>query len=311
MDNLTIQKKYIFIGGTGRCGTNITKDILTKSEVVGSLPFEHRFIIDPNGIIDFYNSFNYSWSPYMSDKKLKNLIIFLKNLSQKNFKKTSYIDWELSKWFPNFDLRNDELFNNLIQFKYTANWPGSSVDDNIFYFTKPFAKEKLKSILSDYIINNFNDYLDYNKKSCFVEDNTWNILYANELFELVPNSKLLHLVRDPRDVISSFMHQDWCPHDFGMALEFYKSIIERWFKLQQNLPDNFYRIIKFEDLVNNKIETIKKICLFSEIEFDKKMLEIQLKKANIGRWKEHFNSKQKNILNKELNSVIHKLNYSI
>ena len=58
MDN-----KVIFIGGSGRSGTNILRKILSNHSKVASLPFEHRFIIDPNGIIDFYNSFTLNWSP--------------------------------------------------------------------------------------------------------------------------------------------------------------------------------------------------------------------------------------------------------
>ena len=52
MDN-----KVIFIGGSGRSGTNILRKLLSKHSQVASLPFEHRFIIDPDGIIDFF----YNW----------------------------------------------------------------------------------------------------------------------------------------------------------------------------------------------------------------------------------------------------------
>ena len=59
----------ILVGGTGRCGTSILKEILATHPNAASLPFEYRFIIDPDGIIDFYASYTATWSPYIADRK--------------------------------------------------------------------------------------------------------------------------------------------------------------------------------------------------------------------------------------------------
>ena len=74
--NVMSNSNYIMISGTGRSGTNIIKDILNLNSSVYALPFEHRITIDPDGIIDFYLSSLNIWSPYMYDKKLKNLKSF-------------------------------------------------------------------------------------------------------------------------------------------------------------------------------------------------------------------------------------------
>ena len=44
MDN-EVNNNLIFIGGSGRSGTNILRNLLSKHSQVGSLPFEYRFII--------------------------------------------------------------------------------------------------------------------------------------------------------------------------------------------------------------------------------------------------------------------------
>ena len=121
MDN-----NVIFIGGSGRSGTNILRKLLSNHSQVASLPFEYRFIIDPDGIVDFYNSFTSNWSPYYSDVKIKRLNIFLINLAEKNNTKSNYIDWELSKYFPHYIENVQKLISNLKSFEYDGLWPGSN-----------------------------------------------------------------------------------------------------------------------------------------------------------------------------------------
>ena len=69
------------IGGTGRCGTSILRRILATHSEVAALPIEHKITVDPEGIIDFYNSYSSNWSPYLADQKLKRLESFLYTLS--------------------------------------------------------------------------------------------------------------------------------------------------------------------------------------------------------------------------------------
>ena len=78
MDN---KVEFVLICGTGRCGTNIVKEVFSVHSSVITLPFEQRFINDPDGIIDFYNSFSASWSPYIADRKIKRLEALLRRMS--------------------------------------------------------------------------------------------------------------------------------------------------------------------------------------------------------------------------------------
>ena len=143
--------KFIFIGGVGRTGKSITKKILSKSDEVISFNFEHRFIIDPDGIIDFLIS-SKAWSPYILDKKinrldkllqklgkpqfLKNLIgriIRSNNFIKSKFNANSYHNWNLETHFPNYKLHVTKLIENLEEFRFKGNWVGANdftYDDN-------------------------------------------------------------------------------------------------------------------------------------------------------------------------------------
>ena len=113
--------KTCFIGGTGRCGTSILRTILSRHSSVATIPIEHRLMVDPDGIFDFYRSYTTGWSPYYADAKLTRLKNFLEELSStssvhKIFRylfrafriaglsitPKKYLDVELSHFIPNY-----------------------------------------------------------------------------------------------------------------------------------------------------------------------------------------------------------------
>ena len=123
--------RTILIGGTGRCGTNLLKNIFTNHSNTVTLPFEQRFFIDPDGIIDTYSSLKNIWSPFIADKKIKRLEKLLNEVSRdKNIHKfigkilscfdksgkfitrKKYIGWELNKYFPNFQIHNETIIGS-------------------------------------------------------------------------------------------------------------------------------------------------------------------------------------------------------
>lgn len=305
MDN-EIKNKYIFIGGSGRSGTNIVKEILSKNSNVSSLNFEHRFTIDPDGIIDFYNSFSLTWSPYMTDIKLKRLKSFLINLAKNRKSKKSYQGWELDNHIPKYSKNVQMLVDELKNFQYKCSWPGRIVDSSNYqlWFSKPYSKSELAKILGSFITTNFDSIIKKNKKKIFVEDNTWNVLFAKEISELVPKSKMLHIIRDPRDVIASFVKQRWCPTDLQQAIFFYKSIFKRWFEIEKTLPDNYFSYVKLENLVSDRERYVNEICIFVDLPFENSMLKIDLSHSNQGRWEKDFSNKEKKIIGIELAEIL-------
>lgn len=306
-----LNHKYLFIGGTGRSGTNITRKIFSLHPQVASIPFEYRFIIDPDGVVDFYQSITNAWSPYMADVKIKRLYSYLMNLAVKGSDKKNYKDWELAQWFPSYEETIEVLISELKAFDYKGFWPGAVGEKSSYEISFSEYKDKrvLSEILGKFLRKNIDDYIRLNKKSIFVEDNTWNILFAKELSEMMPESRMLHLVRDPRDVIASFMEQRWCPDDFEGALKMYKSIINRWFMIEESLPIDYCKIVKLEDLVKKPELILRDICDFSGIPFHHKILEVELNKSNQYRWKKAFTSKEESIMKREMKDIFNKLNY--
>ena len=79
------------------------REALSLHPTIASHPFAYKFIVDPDGLVDFYNTAVHSWSPYIVDNKLHRLEFFLKSLASKHHGKTTYVDWELNKHLPDYE----------------------------------------------------------------------------------------------------------------------------------------------------------------------------------------------------------------
>ncbi len=324
------QVKIIFLGGTGRSGTNITKNIFSQHSKVATLPFEYRFIIDPDGIVDFYRGYTAAWSPYLADRRLKRLETFLCSLAHeplfhringrlirylnrdgKMLSPYRYHGWKLDNILPDFKKHIQQLMTELQEFSFSACWAGTesySFRPQI-YHAGPKTKEELVSVLGNFIQRVINSFLDKQGKKYFAEDNTWNILLARELIDLVPQAKILHIYRDPRDVVASFIHQRWSPSETKQAALWYKSIIMHWFTVRDNLPSDSYYEFSLESLVNSTEHTLKEICHFTNLPYTTALFETDLSNSHSGRWRQDFTEDEQQMVQDILGDIIETLGY--
>jgi len=305
----------IFITGTGRSGTNILKKILKQHSDIATLPFEYRFTVDPRGVFDFYNTFPAYWSPYWADAKIKDLESFLFSLANKSEAKSSldpnvtpapYDGWQLNKWIDGYENMVRDFISTLIEFKYPARWPGTprGISNNQMYFCTKRTKESLTPQIQKFLTSCFDSICQGQGKSYLVEDNTHNLLFAASIEKTVPNGKLIHMMRDPRDVIASLATQRWAPNQLDQCINWYNEVLETWHAQRASVKSNFYIEVKFEDLINDPSDVLQRISGFAQFDFQDSMLNVDLSKHNMGRYKDQFNESEIEILNRGLSKWI-------
>jgi hypothetical protein len=105
------------------------------------------------------------------------------------------------------------------------------------------------------------------KTKYWVEKTPYNEEYIQNVFKYWPDSKCLHIVRDPRDNYASYKRKqaDWQPEHF--AYSWWKSV-RHGLKNFQRFGSSRYLIIRYEDLVENPEEKIKEIIAFLGIDDD-------------------------------------------
>jgi len=154
-----------------------------------------------------------------------------------------------------------------------------------------------------------------------------NTLYLNWIGDVFPQSKFIHIIRDGRDVVSSYL-----------KMGRYNTILEaanRWtnsIELGQafglNIKDN-YMEIRYEDLVANPDKSIKKVCAFLDINYNSDMLDHTSQVAklgdtdkshhanlskpisseSIGKWKHNLSESDQKSITQLLQNSLHRLGY--
>ena len=91
----------------------------------------------------------------------------------------------------------------------------------------------------------------------------------------LPRSKILTLIRDPRDICISY--KEFMKTDFNTALKATKSILD-YEKTYKTYDKNYLKFFRYENIENNTIQTILEIANFIGYEIDLKIAhEIRLK----------------------------------
>ena len=120
----------------------------------------------------------------------------------------------------------------------------------------------------------------WGEKTLFAEREAPSVLAA------LPRVKVIHLIRDPRDVYASYLHAPWRTglrgwpalkvrvhghlawtlRNWRISARFARTHAER-------CPDR-YRAVRYEDLVRDPAGTLRDLCAFAGVPYDARMLAL-------------------------------------
>ncbi|NJN27498.1 MAG: sulfotransferase [Cyclobacteriaceae bacterium] len=119
-----------------------------------------------------------------------------------------------------------------------------------------------------------------------------NILYIDDILQLIPNAKILAMVRDPRDVVLSQKYK-WKRRFLGAKniplseslrswINYHPITISRLWRENFRILDTHEKhpsvlVIKFESLIYQPEIELHKICDFIGVEFSEKMMNVAFK----------------------------------
>jgi len=177
-------------------------------------------------------------------------------------------------------------------------------------------------------------YRQYIKKH-FPSSKLWgdktplNTLYLSWINKLFPNAKYIHLIRDGRAVVNSYVKQG-IYDNHGEACARWNTSIEKARKFKDKYGRDKVFEVRYEDLVVNPKKELEKICKFLDINFEQEMLEYYKISGKLGdtklyshhknvgkpldrklakKWKQELSKTQRNEIEKNIGKNLKLLGY--
>jgi hypothetical protein len=104
--------------------------------------------------------------------------------------------------------------------------------------------------------------LEITSKQIWAEKTPTNIFAVGRFLEVFPDSKVIHLVRDPRDVVLSFMGRG---RTVLSGADFWLACVSA---IQNYRQDERVLEIRYEDLILKSEEVLEKVCRHLNVRFD-------------------------------------------
>lgn len=299
--------EFVFIIGIARTGSKIYKNILNEHSEINILNELH--FLAPRWI---RKDFRYYFKRYFG------------NINSKN---------DVSKLI---DIMYSGKLNG--SFWTTKSWNVKGVQNSIIGVDKNTLKREL--------LNSNYSYKEIFK--ILVEQHTIarnknrggakfpvDISFVPTLMGWFPESKVIHIIRDPRAIYTSMVHMDKRSFVNKYKLKNYIINIKRFiyliwqYKLAVKIHkrysgNNNYYLSRFEDIVTEPEKYLKKLCEFLKINFQEDMLNpnvvdssyknIEKKtgfdKKALNRWKDHISPKGEFLIKLLLKSEIKEMGYT-
>ena len=231
---------------------------------------------------------------------IKNRINFFSNLKKNHFYNSNISEEKSPIFLIGFPRSGTTLLDTILRShpsidvleekpiveKWLSNI-NDNFNDNLDYLNL-IEQKNMKKIQNLYFdLRNKNlDNFNYNKT--YIDKMPLNIVYVGEIVKIFPKAKFLFALRNPCDcVLSCFMQSfeinDAMSNFFNLkdASNLYSSIMSLWEIFMKKLSLNFH-IIKYENLINNFEDSVKKTLKFVDMDWSDDVLNFY-KTAETGR----------------------------
>ncbi|MEG4066112.1 sulfotransferase [Microcoleus sp. Pol11C2] len=120
-------------------------------------------------------------------------------------------------------------------------------------------------------------------KSIWLEKTPEHIYFIEDIQRLLPDAKFIHILRNSMDTIASLHEATRNSHDLWGPGWDLNHCIHRWKEAMlishKYAKNSNHILVKYEEILDNKVKKLEEICDFMKIEYDDRMLEFYQEKA--------------------------------
>ena len=200
------------------------------------------------------------------------------------------------------DLSNPANRRHLID-RYLATRRIQRLDSDLQALTEGLMKEG--GSYRSFFITLMRLYAAARGKVRYGEKTPQHALFAETLCEWYPKGKLIHLVRDPRDVVGSLLRMPWASNHAAANARIWSDCVQNAERCRQR--DN-YILVRYEDLVSDPHAELMRVCAFIGEEYCSAILvsdnqtpadmwwfqkaQEPLSGNEVGKWRQQLTGKQ-------------------
>jgi hypothetical protein len=334
-----MENKIFFAAGLGSTGSSALIDLLKEVDGFYSMHDEFRLFVDPGGLINLRDALVENWSVFQTDMAIRNFIKLVSSVNKKNIL-GPYSSLNFSSYFGDqLKLELDVFINNICELQFRGVWYGidstftrrlnkyaklrkSKFGSRKMYVGKQLSDDEFSVYVNDFIGKLVDSTLEKNNKNYFCFNENLSCMFPNKILNMLPDSKIILVVRDPKDVYVDSLRVNWAaiPEDPDEFIKWQILVYKGWMKVQEkfsNIPNSekFLKVIKFEDLIENHAATAQEVFEFLGISEDLhinkgKYLKPENSIKNISQWQGKLSRDVVNKFDKELDFFYSYYNYS-
>lgn len=268
----------VFVGGTGRSGTHAVARLLGRHSRYHYISREMHFHVDRGGLPDLLAG-------------RVSLERFARNMR--------------GYWWERPGPRGGEI-------GLSGKVPRERFDAALEEFERSFGAEPVEA--SARLVHALLDPLaEEAGKPAWVEQTPWNVSAAPALLTMFPRARVVHTVRDGRDVACSVVTRNWGPSSPMRGIRWWEKRMRAAAEGERGISPDRLLVVGFEELVaTNREAAYGGLLDFLGLEdeermrryFDKKMTA---ERANIGRWRTDLSGGRRDRLDRAYGRALRRL----
>ena len=226
----------LLIGGTGRCGTSILAHALWSLPSVVYLP---------------------EWRLFTREGPIHQLLRGHGDLDR------FAADFPAQILDKNRQLRISA--NGCAEQRMSRDVIGSGNLQDMITTSRALHGDNRQELVRDLLARIFDFFLRALDRLYLVEKTPHSVLLADMVTALLPTSRYVHVIRDPRDVFCSTREQDWGPSDLEAFTGYYRDIAGQAIEARKTVPQDRYLTLGLETLVSRPEESLTRVIEFAGV----------------------------------------------
>lgn len=143
--------------------------------------------------------------------------------------------------------------------------------------------------------------------------------HLKDLYSMCPDGRVVIMVRDGRDVALSIAKRGWCNGDIIHSINRWKDFAQMMLDSLDNVPNNNYLLIRYEDLTLQFKEKVQEILSFYGIDTTSRIADLinsdNYEYAplanNFGKWKDELSEDARAHFKKTCGVLMERLGYEV